>query len=420
MAWTCDFHLDINTQQNYWPAEVCNLGECHEPLLRLVESLRTPGRRTARAMYDCDGWVCHVVTNAWGFTAPGWGLGWGLHVTGGVWLASHLWEHYQFTGDREFLSRRAYPALKEAAEFFLDYMVQNPDYGWLVTGPAVSPENAFYSPAGERCAESMGPTCDSVLVRDLFTCCVEASRILDVDPEFRKELQSALRKLPPLRVGKHDQLMEWLEDFDEAVPNHRHMTHLIALYPSDQITVDETPELAKAARVTIDRRVNRPDWEDVEWSRGNLINFHARLREGEMAHDSLLALLRTLTDANLLTFSVGGIAGASRNIFVLDGNTSGTAGIAEMLLQSHKGTVHLLPALPRAWPTGSVKGLRARGGFEIDIDWRDGSLHEAAVASLNGNMLRIRYGETVREVDTRRGQRLQFNADLGSRSSGGE
>ncbi len=404
MGWTCDFHLDINTQQNYWPAEVCNLSECHTPLFRLIESLREPGRRTAHRVYGAAGWVCHVFTNPWGFTAPGWGLGWGLHPTGGIWIASHLWEHYLFTGDREFLAKQAYPILKEAAEFFLSYMVGDPKHGYLVTGPATSPENAFLTPNGQGvCSEYMGPTCDIVLVRDLFNSCIEGSTILGIDAEFRARLRQALTKLPPLRIGKHGQLMEWLEDFDEAIPNHRHTTHLIALFPSCQITPDSTPELAQAARVTIERRLSQSNWEDVEWSRGNAIVFFARLRDGDEAHKHLLALLRADTDADLLTFSRGGIAGAPQNIFCIDGNSAGTAGIAEMLLQSHNGEIHLLPALPTAWPNGKVRGLRARGGFEVDMAWRDGKLTDATARSISGTGGRLRYRDRTFDLNLQPG-----------------
>ncbi len=399
MGWTCDFHLDINTQQNYWPAEVCNLPECHEPLFRLIESLREPGRRTARVMYGAPGWVCHVFTNAWGFTAPGWGLGWGLHPTGGIWIAPQLWERVRFSGDPEFLRQRAYPVLKEAAEFFLGYMVEEPTHGWLVTGPATSPENSFRTPDGRGAAsEYMGPTCDTVLVRDLFTACIEASTSLGTDTEFRVRLQAAMAKLPPLRVGKHGQLMEWLEDFEEADPGHRHTSHLIALCPSNQITPRGTPELAAAARTTLARRLSQPNWEDVEWSRANLINFFARLGDGEKAYAHVLGLLREDTDTDMLTFSRGGIAGAPTNIFCIDGNYAGAAGIAEMLLQSHAGEIELLPALPKAWPAGTVKGLRARGGFTIDVVWKDGRLEFARLTrQAESGEATIRYGgSTVR------------------------
>ena len=422
MGWTCDFHLDINTQQNYWPAEVCNLSECHAPLFRLIESLREPGRRTAQTMYGAHGWVCHVVTNPWGFTAPGWGLGWGIHPTAGIWIASDLWEHYQFTGDKQFLAQRAYPVLKDAAVFFLDYMVVHPKYGWLVTGPATSPENAFLTPDGEPCSESMGPTCDRVLVYDLFTSCIEASCILGQDPGFRARLEAARAKLPPLKIGKHGQLQEWLEDFDEACPNHRHTTHLLALYPGAQITRRSTPDLAKAARVTLERRLSQPNWEDVEWSRANLINFFARLGDGDQAAAHLLGLLREDTEADLLTFSRGGIAGAPQNIFCIDGNYAGAAGIAEMLLQSHQAEVEglesrvqcleLLPALPKVWANGSVKGLRARGGFEVDLNWQDGKLTRARVLSLLGNPCRLRLDDKVIELKTRQGKAYAFNGQL--------
>lgn len=391
MQWTCDFHLDINTQQNYWPCGPCNLSECEAPLFDLIDSFIPSGRHTANALYGCAGWVCHVFTNAWGYTAPGWGLGWGIHPSGGIWIASHLWEHYRFSGDEEFLKQRAYPVLKEAAEFFLDYLVLHPKHGYLVSGPSVSPENAFFAPDGFRCAESMGAVHDTVVIADLFASCIKASEILGFDADFRRQLKTARAKLPPLMIGKHGQLQEWLEDFEEAVPNHRHTSHLVALFPGSTISPQETPALAKAARIAIERRLRQPDWEDVEWSRANAINYYARLRDGDAAHESIVGLIAKLTEDNLMTFSAAGIAGARNNIFVMDGNAAASAGMAEMLLQSHENQITLLPALPQAWPTGSVKGLRARNGFEIDINWKDMKLVSAKIKSLLGADCTVRY-----------------------------
>ena len=293
------------------------------------------------------------------------------------------------------------PAVLSAAILaaFAAIAVLPPLRRWLVTGPSTSPENAFVTPNRQGVvSESMGPTCDMVLVRGLFASCVEASRTLGVDDAFRATLEGALQRLPPLRIGKHGQLMEWLEDYDEAVPNHRHTTHLIALYPGEQITPRGTPELAAAARVTLRRRIERKDWEDVEWSRGNLIAFFARLADGDAAYRHVLGLLREDTDADLLTYSRGGIAGAPQNIFCVDGNSAGTAGIAEMLVQSHGDEVELLPALPKAWRKGSVRGLKARGNVTVDIDWKDGEVVRHRLTSAEPRAVKVRvHGVTISE-----------------------
>ena len=411
MSWTCDYHLDINTQQNYWAANVGNLSECSVPLFSLVDSLRAPGRRTAQKMYGCGGWVCHVYTNAWGFTAPGNGLGWGTHDVGGAWIASHLWDHYAFTGDETFLSETAYPILKESAQFFLESMVEHPDQGYLMTGPAVSPENWFIAPDGTHMSESMMPVHDRVVVHEIFTRTIQAGHVLCVDAPYRAELQTALKKLPPLTIGKHGQIQEWHNDYEEAVPNHRHTSHLCALYPFSQITRRTHPELADAARVSIEHKMDRPDFEDVEWSRANAINYYARLGDGERAHESVRLMLTKLCDKNLMSMSLSGIAGAGENIYSFDGNPATTAGIAEMLLQSIDGILDLLPALPRAWSSGEVRGLRARGGFTVDVTWDDMRLAEAIVRADQNTHCRI-YTERPLRVSSPEGE-LNLQPDAG-------
>ncbi len=408
MGWTNDFHLDINTQQNYWAAEVCNLSECQTPLFGLIDGLRTAGRRTAKEMYGSPGWVCHTVTNAWGYTAPGWGLGWGLYVTAGIWIALQLWDHYTFNADVEFLRKRAYPVLREAAEFFLAYMVPEPKHGWLVTGPSDSPENWYLTPDGQRCAESMGNTCDRVFVYALYSMCMEAAKTLSVDDELRSRLESARAKLPPFQIGRHGQLQEWLKDFEDADPNHRHTAHLVALYPENQISPRATPALAHAAEVTIQRRMDTPNWEQSEWGRANLVVYHARLLKGDLAHKYLESLVAKAADVNLLTFSSGGVAGAEQNIFAIDGNTAGSAGIAEMLLQSQGGEIQLLPALPEVWPQGSVKGLCARGGYVIDIAWRSGTLSSATIMSRQGGSIPVRYRDNVHNLNLHAGESVRL------------
>lgn len=384
MGWTCDYHLDINTEQNYWMSEVGNLSECGRPLFRFVESLQSPGHRTAQKAYGIQkGWVCHVFSNPWGFTAPGWWTGWGLHVVGGVWISSHLWEHYQYTQDRDFLAKTAYPVLKGSAEFFLEYLYQDPTLGCLATGPSVSPELG-----GE-----LGPGCvhDYAMIQALFSQCIEASETLGIDNAFRASLIAARSKLPPYKIGRNGQLQEWAHRDDGGETNHRHTSHLVGLFPLSQITPRDTPDLARAADKSLEIRMGRPGWEDVEWSAGNAVCYQARLGKPEAAHKALINLLTGDTDVDLLTFSRGGIAGAEQNIFALDGNTSGAAGIAEMLLQSQNGIIELLPALPKAWPNGAFHGLRARGGFEVDAQWKQGKLIRYTIRSERSKSVTLRY-----------------------------
>ena len=410
MGWTDDFHLDINTQQNYWPAEVCNLGECQTPLFALIDVMREYGRTTAKEMYGAPGWVAHTVTNPWGYTAPG-SVGWGIFVAAGIWISSQLWDHWTFNGDIEFLRARAYPGLREAAEFFLAYMMPDPKHGWLVTGPSDSPENWYLTPSGHRASESMGNTCDRTFVYALYSMCIEASKVLGIDAELRQRLEQARTKLPPFQVGRHGQLQEWLEDFEEAEPNHRHTSHLVGLYPLHQISPRTTPDLARAAEITIQRRMSAPNWEQSEWGRANLVAYYARLLKGDDAHKELVGLVAKAADANLLTFSSAGIAGAAQNIFAVDGNTAGTAGIAEMLLQSQEDEIELLPALPAAWPDGVVRGLCARGGYVIDIAWSGGKLESASVLSRIGGTARIRYRDSATAIQLQPGERRRLRPE---------
>jgi alpha-L-fucosidase 2 len=371
--WGSKFTININTEMNYWLAEPTDLGDLHPQLFDLLDSVRAPGAVTAQNYYKARGFVAHHNTDLWGDAVPIDGITSGIWPMGANWLSLHLWEHYEFSGDLNFLRSRAYPVLREAALFLLDYLVPSPS-GHLLTGPSLSPENKYRMPDGTEASLCMAPTMDIEITRAVFTRVVKASKLLDADADLRAQVERAAAKLPPFKVGKAGNLQEWLEDYADVEPGHRHISHLFALYPDHQITPRGTPELARAARVVLDTRLGHGGGS-TGWSRAWIINCFARLGDGEACHENLLALLRLSTLPNL--FDVCGEKPTS--YYQIDGNLGGPAGIAEMLLQSHDGVIRLLPALPKAWPAGNVRGLCARGGVKLDLAWSGGRASSATL-----------------------------------------
>lgn len=377
-AWGCKYTININTEMNYWGTEAVNLPECHLPLFDHLDRMRENGRETARIMYNCGGFMCHHNTDIWGDTAPQdeW-LPATIWPMGAAWLCLHIYEHYRFTKDIDFLSER-YDVMKEAAEFFVDFLIEN-EKGELVTSPSTSPENTYIAENGEQGSVCMGPTMDTQILRELFTAIIESGKILGIDKEFGEKLRELMSRLPENKIGKYGQIMEWAVDYDEAEPGHRHISQLFGLYPADQITRRFTPGLADAAKATIDRRLSYGGGH-TGWSRAWIINMWARLLDGEKVSENVRLLLTHSTNPNMFD---------SHPPFQIDGNFGGAAGITEALLQSHSGEIRFLPALPSEWSEGEAKGLRARGGFTTDFSWKNGKLEKAKVVSDMGGECRI-------------------------------
>ena len=392
-AWDSKYTININTEMNYWPAEKCNMPELHEPLIQMIKELSQTGRQTAKDMYGCDGWVAHHNTDIWRISGVVDGAFWGMWPMGSAWLSQHLWEKYLYNGDLKYLEE-VYPIMKSACDFYVDFLVEEPVNRWLVVSPSISPEN---TPAG-RPSICAGATMDNQILFDLFSKTIKAGTLLKKDKELLATFQKTLDRMPPMQIGQHGQVQEWMEDLDNPDDKHRHVSHLYGLYPSNQISPFESPQLFDAARTTL---IQRGD-VSTGWSMGWKVNFWARLLDGNHAR-KLISDQLTLVDPAKGGFNGGG--GTYPNFFdshppfQIDGNFGCTSGITEMLMQSHDGAIHLLPALPDDWKTGEINGLRTQGGFEVSFKWENGQVQKIEIKSTIGGNCRIRVPNKVKLVN---------------------